>query len=64
MNAYKKELNDATSLTEEQRNTIESKIAQAEKDVQAIEEKIAAQDDIINKATAMQKQKKLLYKVK
>ena len=51
MNAYKKELNDATSLTEEQRNTIESKIAQAEKDVKAIEEKIAAQDDIINKAT-------------
>lgn len=31
LNAYKKELNDATSLTEEQRNTIESKIAQAEK---------------------------------
>ena len=38
LNAYKKELNDATSLTEEQRNTIESKIAQAEKDVKAIEE--------------------------
>lgn len=51
LHAYKKELNDTTSLTEDQRNTIESKIAQAEKDVKAIEEKIAAQDDIINKAT-------------
>lgn len=51
MDAYKKELNDATSLTEEQRNTIKSKIEQAEKDVKEIGEKIKAQNDIINKAT-------------